>query len=259
VGVDVEQRGVVTTPPPAFGSLAWAAPRRGRLTFGERLRLVGQGIKVTLTGGRGPKRLTAGDAKLVDEITMPTTDLATWAEATCAACSPPWLVNHCLRTYAYGALLARRDGVACDRELLWTSALLHDLALTDAHRAPPGTCFAYHGATVAQALMRGESIDAARATRVAEAICQHLNIIANGGAEAEARYLQAGAGCDTVAMRAKELERADVDRVEAAHPRLDQKPQIMAVLGERGRVEGGTRTSMLCRLGFLGRVRRAWR
>jgi len=244
---------------PAIGTLAWAEPRRGRLSFGEKLRLVGQGIKVTLGGGRGPRpaQLTAGEAALVDEVTAPTSALARWAETTCREVSSPWLVNHCVRTYAWGALLARRDGVRCDRELLWLGALLHDLGVTDAHRAPAGTCFAFHGAVTARALMVEHGVEAAQATRVAEAICQHVNVLANPGAEPEARYLQAGAAFDTVGMRLRDVTRDDVGRVDREHPRLDQKAALVATMRERARIEPGTRMALLCRLGFLGRVARA--
>lgn len=240
-----------------LGTIAWAAPRRGRLTFGEKLRVIGQGIVVTLRGGGGGKQLTAGDAAAVDDVTAPAGELARWAETTCAAVSAPWLVNHCLRTYAWGALIARRDGARCDRELLWLAALLHDLGVTDAHRAPDGTCFAFHGATCARELLVGRGVDAARADRIAEAICMHLNVIANATAEPEARYLAAGAAFDCVGMRLRDVDAADRTRVVAEHPRLGMKRELIATMRARAKAEPGTRLALICRLGFLGRVKRA--
>ena len=82
-------------------------------------------------------------------------------------------------------------------------------------------------------------------------------MLANAGAEPEARYLQAGAAFDTVGMRLGDVERAEVARIDAAHPRLEQKSALVATMRERARVEPGTRIALLCRLGFLGRVKRA--
>jgi putative nucleotidyltransferase with HDIG domain len=241
----------------ALGSVAWATPRRGRLTFGEKLRVIGQGIKVTLRGGGRGAALGPGELPLVDELAVPDGEHARWAQAACAAVAAPWLVHHCLRTYAWGTLIARRDGVRCDAELLWVGALLHDLGVTDAHRAPAGTCFAFHGATVARDLLTGRGVDDTRAARVAEAICQHLNVIANAGAEPEVRYLAAGAAFDTAGMRRADVEAAARQRVDDAYPRLGMKREFAAVMRERSRVESGTRMVLLCRLGFLGRIKRA--
>jgi hypothetical protein len=141
--------------------------------------------------------------------------------------------------------------------MLWLAALLHDLGITDAHRAPDGTCFAFHGGIRARELLVGRGVDAARADRIAEAICQHLNVIASATAEPEARYLAAGAAFDTVGIRYRDVDAADRARVDAAHPRLGMKRELIATMRARTRAEPGTRLALICRLGFFGRVKRA--
>ena len=212
-----------------------------------------------MTLRRADRRAPLGpsEASIADALTAPSTSLARWAETTCAAVSPPWLVNHCLRCYAWGVLLAIRDDRAIDRELLWLAAMLHDLGVTDAHRAPADTCFAYHGALAARRMLVEQGASRDRAAHVADSICQHLNVLPNDDASAEARTLAAAAAFDTIGARYREIHRAFVDQIETRHPRLSLATELVAVMRERARVERTTRMAMLCRLGFLGRVRKA--
>ncbi|TDD29085.1 HD domain-containing protein, partial [Nonomuraea terrae] len=49
------------------------------------------------------------------------------------------LLNHCLRSYLWGAMYATAHGIDHDDELYYVSALLHDIALTetfDSHTVP---------------------------------------------------------------------------------------------------------------------------
>ena len=53
-------------------------------------------------------------------------------------CSPA-LLNHCIRSYLWGAMYGTAHGIAFDDELYYVAALLHDTGLTeafDSHRLP---------------------------------------------------------------------------------------------------------------------------
>ena len=67
------------------------------------------------------------------------------------------LLNHCLRSYAWGTILAARDGLEHDPELFYVTCLLHDLGLTDRYRYTVArqSCFAATAATVAREWSRG--------------------------------------------------------------------------------------------------------
>ena len=43
--------------------------------------------------------------------------------------SPPWLFNHVMRSWIYGAKLVQRRALAPDAELVAVAVLLHDLGL----------------------------------------------------------------------------------------------------------------------------------
>src|SRR5689334_23087910 len=46
-------------------------------------------------------------------------------------CSPA-LLNHCVRSYLWGAMYGTAHGIAFDDELYYVAALLHDIGLTEA-------------------------------------------------------------------------------------------------------------------------------
>src|SRR4051794_26210303 len=44
----------------------------------------------------------------------------------------PALLNHCVRSYLWGAMYGTAHGITFDDELYYVSALLHDIGLTEA-------------------------------------------------------------------------------------------------------------------------------
>ncbi len=62
---------------------------------------------------------------------FPQTPAATAALSVATRFYSPALLNHCVRSYLWGTLYASAHGIAFDDELLYVSAMLHDIALTD--------------------------------------------------------------------------------------------------------------------------------
>lgn len=91
----------------------------------------------------GPWRPIRGIGKTggvkLNEVPQPETSTARVAlEIATAYCSPA-LVNHCLRSYVWGASYGIRHGIDFDVELLYVSAMLHDIGLVkefDSHTVP---------------------------------------------------------------------------------------------------------------------------
>jgi hypothetical protein len=112
-----------------------------------------------------------------DRLRIPDTMIAREAEALSTEVYTQALLNHCLRSYALGTILAQRDGLEHDPELLYVTCLLHDLGVSDRYRDTVAgqSCFAATGATVAREWSRGHGWREPRCTALADAICQHLN------------------------------------------------------------------------------------
>ena len=66
-------------------------------------------------------------------VGAPDSELCQRATALVAELSPLFLFNHCARSFLFGDAIGKRDGLQYDRELLYLSAILHDLGLTDAY------------------------------------------------------------------------------------------------------------------------------
>ena len=68
---------------------------------------------------------------LPEDWAIPDSELATNAAALVYKLSSPMLFAHVHRTYCFAAVLAARNGMKFDRELVYVASVLHDLGLTD--------------------------------------------------------------------------------------------------------------------------------
>jgi len=63
------------------------------------------------------------------DLILPDSRAVRDAYAEAEAESQPWLFNHVMRSWLYGAKLAQRRGLAPDAELVAVAVLLHDVSL----------------------------------------------------------------------------------------------------------------------------------
>lgn len=109
----------------------------------------------------------------LDELLTPPTPTAERALETARAMADEALVNHSLRSYAWGVDLAATTGLAYDPELLFVAALLHDLGvapLFDAHTEP----FEDAAGAVGWVFAAGAGWPVDRRERVREVIQRHM-------------------------------------------------------------------------------------
>lgn len=66
-------------------------------------------------------------------VGAPDSELCQRATALVAELSPSFLFNHCARSFLFADAIGKHDRLQYDRELLYLSAMLHDLGLTDAY------------------------------------------------------------------------------------------------------------------------------
>ena len=215
------------------GTLEWAARTGGRLSrsdaLGQLWAAVGLQLRVLPDQLRWRLGLS-GPGALVDitAIRIPDSAVARRAEEYCRDVAPPYLVNHSLRTYLWAQALAAPCGLRPDAELLWTSSLLHDLGLTDAHRndAPEIECFAVRGAAIARSLVKEAGWDDLHSDALYEAISLHVNVAVDDEDGPESLLLNAATALDVTGLRIWELHRDTVRAVVDRHPRLGMKEAI---------------------------------
>src|SRR6185436_5385926 len=114
-------------------------------------------------------------------------------------CSPA-LLNHSIRSYLWGAAYGRDRGIVFDPELLWVSAMFHDLGLTesfDNHALP----FEDAGGHAAWVFGAGAGWIPERRRRVAEVIVRHMQADVAPEADPESHLLQVSTSWDVSGRR----------------------------------------------------------
>jgi hypothetical protein len=231
MGKTSQMRGTTPSSTPAgFGTLAWAKASGGEMSSRERMREIAAAALVTLRTAPAQVRQRLGlrnpraFAFDVDRLPIPDSTIAKEAEELCREASSPMLVNHCLRTYAWGMILGESDGLRPDPELFYVASMLHDLALTDQFRDyAPMPCFGARAGIMATDWAGERGWPAHKCATLADAISLHLNARVPPEHGPEAQLLQAGAGLDVIGLRHWELTPETVGSVVERYPRHNMK------------------------------------
>lgn len=226
----------------------------GALSFSARVAFLARAIGgrlALLTPSRAREALPASALR---SLPNPGGALARHAEDISAELLPPWLAAHSSRTFAWAALLALRDGLAYDAELLYAACLLHDLGLCAPHAPPPGGCFALSGARAAKQRLRALGVEGEVVDRIASAIALHLEVEVALRHGVEAHLLHRGAALDVIGRDARALERALREDVVARWPRAACKAELRTAMLAEARRAPKSRMGLLVKLGFLGLI-----
>src|SRR5262249_12919561 len=110
--------------------------------------------------------------KNIASIIVPDSQLAKEAAEVLHEYGSPLLWNHSHRSFLFGALFGRQENVMYDPELLYISALFHDLGLTSQYRSPDKR-FEIDGANAARSFLEQHGIPHEATRLVWDAIALH--------------------------------------------------------------------------------------
>jgi hypothetical protein len=248
----------------SVGTTAWAA-LGGQLRRQDRMRLMGQAMLTRLAAvsrrvqhslGFESVRLQQVD---LQAIRLPDSSVAVRAGELASQLCEPWLFNHSMRTYLWGAMLAQVNRIKFDEELFFTASVLHDLGLTSTHlcRDTRCSCFAVEGARAARQFASKEGWPHQRCDQLAEAISLHLNVRVGLHHGAEAYLLHAGTSLDLIGARASQIDAQAVNHVLGTYPKLSLKTDIAEAMKSQARARPASRAAFLVGLGFIGLLRAA--
>src|SRR3954470_19580939 len=150
---------------------------------------------------------------------FPETPAAAAALSVATRYYSPALLNHCVRSYLWGAMYGRTHGITFDDELYYVSALLHDMGLTeafDSHRLP----FEDAGGQLAWVFGIAAGWSADRAARVEEIIVLHMRDDVSPIADPEAHLLQVATSWEVAGRRPEEFPPDARAEMLARYPRL---------------------------------------
>lgn len=149
---------------------------------------------------------------------FPQTPAATAALSVAGRFYSPALLNHCIRSYLWGALYAAAHGIDFDDELYYVSSLLHDIGLTDpfdSHRVS----FEEAGGDLAWVFGVAAGWSAERAARATEIIVLHMRDDVPAAVDPESHLLQVATAWDVAGRRPDEFPADARAKILARYPR----------------------------------------
>ena len=186
--------------------------------------MAGTGLKAGATKATPMPGSAKELPKTVSGIALPDTKLAIAAYELGAGAYSPYLLNHAMRTYVFGALAGRAQKKEFDEETLYIACVLHDLGLTQKYEGD--LPFEIQGAEAARKFLIEHGVSREKAEMVWDGIAMHVSIIGSYK-RPEISLVGAGAGADVVGPDPAEVPAAKVAEVLNAFPRLKFKEQFL--------------------------------
>ena len=165
---------------------------------------------------------------------FPRTPAATAALSVATRFYSPALLNHCVRSYVWGAMYGAAHGISFDDELYYVSALLHDIALTDPFDSHT-VAFEEAGGDLAWVFGVAAGWPADRAARATEIIVLHMRDDVPPTADPESHMLQVATGWDVAGRRPEEFPADARAKVLARYPRQGFGDEFLACFEDQAR------------------------
>jgi hypothetical protein len=172
-------------------------------------------------------------ADLATGIGFPQTPAATAALSVASRFYPPALLDHCVRSYLWGAAYASAHGISFDDELLYVAAMLHDMGLTDAfdsHTLP----FEKAGGDLAWVFGVAAGWPADRAARAMEIIVRHMHEDVSATVDPESHILQVATSWEIVGRRPEEFPAQLRAEILARYPRQGFGSEFLECFKDQG-------------------------
>jgi len=164
--------------------------------------------------------------QLVADIRIPDSKLAAGAAELLREHGNDLLWNHSHRVFLFGALQGRNAGVTFDSELLYISALFHDLGLTKTYSSPDKR-FEVDGANAARSYLQSYGVPEESIRLVWDAVALHTSIGIAQYKEPEVALIYSGVGYDVMGENFDSLTEEIRAQVVAAYPRDNFKNKIL--------------------------------
>ncbi|MFJ9412114.1 HD domain-containing protein [Streptomyces sp. NPDC101393] len=163
----------------------------------------------------------------MDDLVIPDSGACRAARECATAYCSPALLNHSVRAYLWAAAYAAANDIAFDPELLYVSAMFHDIGLVaefDSHTVP----FDEAGGHVAWVFGAAAGWPVERRVRAAEVIVRHMWDEVDVAKDPEAHLLVFSTSLDISGQRPDALSPALRAEVLERYPRLGLGPEFLA-------------------------------
>ena len=189
----------------------------------------------------------------LDDVPQPDTAAAGAAvEVATTYCSPA-LLNHCLRSYVWAASYGMRQGTDFDAELLYVSAMLHDIGLVkefDSHTV----AFEDAGGHVAWVFGAGAGWPVQRRVRAAEVIVRHMWDQVDVDMDPEGHLLRIATSLDISGRQADAWPPELRAEVVHRYPRLALGEEFLRCFENQAARKPGSSAAAAVASGIAGRI-----
>ncbi|WP_222195323.1 HD domain-containing protein [Modestobacter italicus] len=196
--------------------------------------------------------MTSDPAARLDELVPDSAAAALAREVAGRFCSPA-LLAHCCRSYLWAAEYGRARGITFDAELLYVSAMLHDIGLVpvfDSATVP----FEQAGGAVAWVFAAGAGWDADRRDRAAAVIVAHMADEVDVADDAEGHLLELATGLDVSGRRPEDWPAGFRAAVLTRYPRQGLAEEFLGCFTEQARRKPASLAGRFVAGGFAERV-----
>lgn len=186
----------------------------------------------------------------------PATPAARAAFEVATAYYSPALLNHCLRSYQWGVLQAKRRGIPFDDEMLYVTAMLHDLGLVSVFDTKDVT-FEKSGADLAWLFGAAAGWSLERLTHAGAVIINHMadDLLAPDD-DAESYLLSIATALDISGSNLADWDESERGEVVSRYPRHGLGPEFVACFENQARRKPGSSPAGALRSGIAGRIAR---
>ncbi|WP_327222954.1 cyanamide hydratase [Streptomyces platensis] len=189
----------------------------------------------------------------MDDLVIPDTRACRAAlEVASTYCSPA-LLNHSVRAYLWAAAYASAHDIAFDPELLYVSAMFHDLGLVkefDSHTVP----FDEAGGHVAWVFAAGAGWPVERRVRASEVVVRHMWDEVDAAMDPEAHLLVYSTSLDISGRRPDALPADLRTEVLAHYPRLGLGEEFLACFRDQAARKPDSSAAASVRQGIAARI-----
>lgn len=190
----------------------------------------------------------------LSDLPSPDTPACRAALEVATAYATPALFNHSVRSYLWAAGYAVTRGIAFDAELLYVSAMLHDLTLVPAfdNFSLP---FEEAGGHLAWVFGAAAGWPADRRQRAADVIVRHMWDAVDVTVDPEGHLLELSTGMDTSGRQTGDIPPDLRAEVLARYPRLDFPEEMLGHFENQAARKPHCLAAKFVASGFATRVR----
>lgn len=190
-----------------------------------------------------------------DDLVLPDTPACRGALEVATRYHTPSLLNHSIRAYLWAAAYARSKDIDFDAELLYVSAMLHDIGLTaefDSDTVP----FEEAGGHVAWAFCAGAGWSPERRVRASEVIIRHMWEEVPVEQDPEGHLLELSTGMDISGRRTEDIPAGIRSEVLERHPRLEIAKEFVVCMSEQAARKPSSYAAQFVRRGIADHIAR---